>query len=186
MSLGLAFIALLAAVNAPRGRFVLMSERRSERVIIGGLGAALALGTVLFVAVVAEPLRDGFGVSIETARIGVGVVAALVGARDLVISLPSPEPALSGRRAALVPVAFPVLLSPALVFVAYGVALDHTVSAVVLMALPALATLPLVAIVEIGGDAGPGRRAMQGAARLTAAMLVMAGVGIAMGGVLDI
>lgn len=186
MSIVLAFVALVAAVNAPRGRFVLGQESPGERVTVGGLGAILAFGGVALTAVAAEPLRDAFGISIETARIGAGVVAALVGARDLVAGLPDPEPSLPGRRAALVPVAFPVLLNPALIFLAFSTALDHTSWAAVLLALPALATLPLAAIVEIGGAARATRRAMVGAARLTAALLVLAGIAVAVDGVFDI
>ncbi len=188
MTLGLAFIALLAAVNAPRVRLVLMQERQSERVIVGGLGAAAALAGVVVASAAAEPLRDAFGVSVETTRIGVGLVAVLVGARDLVTALPRPDPALPGRRAALVPVAFPLLLNPAVVFLAFGASLDHAVSTAVLVAIPALVTLPLLTIVEVDEDpgVGTGQRALAGAARLTAALLVLAGVAIAVDGVLDI
>lgn len=180
----LALVAFVAAVNAPRARFALDQPARTERVIIAGTGAVAALAGVVLAAVIAEPLVDGFGVSVESARIGVGVVVSLAGARDLVVAMPSPEPALRGRGAALVPIAFPVLLNPALVFLAFAVSLDHEVAVATLLAMPALALLPLLAIAGMEDRAR--QRTLRGLARLVAGLLVIAGTAIAVEGVLDI
>ena len=184
MTVLLALVGLIAAVNAPRVRGVLDQDLRSERVAVAGLGAAVALLGVALAALVADAMLDPFDLSIETARIGVGVVVLLVGARDLVATLPEARPALVGRRAALVPVAFPLLVNPALIFLAWGAALDHAATTSVLLAIPALAPVPLLAIVSIGSPTR--RRALAGAARLTAALLVLVGVALAADGVFDI
>ncbi len=188
MTLALAFVALMAAVNAPRARFALAQESPTERVVVAGVGATVALAGAGVAAAGAEVLRDAFGMSVETARIGVGVVVVLVGARDLAAGLPSPDPALPGRGAGLVPVAFPLLLNPAVLFSVFAVSLDHSVSTAVILVLPALAMLPLLAIVRFGEGAGDGvrNRVLAGSARVMAAVLVVAGVAMTVDGILDI
>ena len=60
-------------------------------------------------------------------RIAAGIVAALAGAVDLFRRPPAPEPALAGWRAALVPVAVPLVARPALLVLALGAGADSGV-----------------------------------------------------------
>ena len=76
-------------------------------------------------AAVGGPLLDALDVSEPSFRVAAGIVAALAGAVDLFRRPPSPEPALAGWRAALVPVAIPVVARPALLVLALGAGADQ-------------------------------------------------------------
>ena len=73
------------------------------------------------------PLLDALDVSEPSFRIAAGIVAGLAGAADLFRRPPPPEPALAGRRAALVPVAIPLVARPALLVLALGAGADQGV-----------------------------------------------------------
>jgi small neutral amino acid transporter SnatA (MarC family) len=100
----------VAAVNPCRVGLAL-PERRA----VVALGALLALGTAAAVAAVGGAFLDVLDISPESFRLAAAVVLALEGARALVLPRPGAEPELSGLGAALVPVAFPLLLTPGVV-----------------------------------------------------------------------
>ena len=132
-----------------------------------------------------DPLLDALDVSEPSFRIAAGIVAALAGAVDLFRRPPAPEPALPGWRAALVPVAIPVVARPALLVLALGRGRrpgrprerrrdgDRRRAAD-----------------RAGGRGGPTEgprgRALRWAGRLLAAALVACGVVLAIDGVLDV
>jgi small neutral amino acid transporter SnatA (MarC family) len=111
-------------------------------------------------------------------------VAALAGVADLFRRPPAPEPALAGRREALVPVAVPLVARPALVVMALGAGADSGV----LVSVGAMALgVALLAGLAVGWPTeGPGRRALRWAGRLLAAALVACGVVLAVDGLLAV
>ena len=80
------------------------------------------------VAAAGDPLLDALDVSEPSFRLAAGVVAAVAGIADLFRRPPSPEPALPGRRAALIPVAIPAVARPALLVMAIGAGADRSAS----------------------------------------------------------
>ena len=68
--------------------------------------------------VLSEVILEWLNVSGSSSRIAAGAAVLLVGIRDLFMQPPSPEPALKGWRAGIVPMAFPVILTPALAILA--------------------------------------------------------------------
>jgi hypothetical protein len=108
-------------------------------------------------------------------------VAALVGAVDLFRRPPAPEPALDGSRAALVPVAFPVVARPALLVVALSAGADQGIP--VTVAAMAAGVAVLTALVARWPAAG---RGMRWAARLVAAALIAGGALLALDGLLAV
>ena len=129
-------------------------------------------------------LLDALDVSAPAFRIAAGIVAGLAGAADLVRRPPSPEPALAGRRAALVPVAIPVVARPALLVLALGAGTDHGL----LVSVGAMATGVALATGLAAGcpTEGAGGRVLRWAGRLLAAGLVASGVLLAVDGILDV
>ena len=109
MSLTLLVIAAVAVVNAPRVRTALP---RVETVLVAGVGAALTWVVLVPLAALADAVIDGAAVASSTLRMATGLVLVLQGGLAFVTGAPRAEPSLPGRRAALVPVAFPVLLTP--------------------------------------------------------------------------
>jgi hypothetical protein len=109
-------------------------------------------------------------------------VAALAGAIDLFRRPPPPEPALPGRRAALIPVALPAVARPALLVLALGAGADQglLVSAGAMAAGVALLT-GLVAWWP--PDRG---RVLRWAGRLLAIGLVAGGVALTLDGITDV
>ncbi len=180
MTLTLFVLAAVCAVNAPRCRSV--APRPGWP--IGGLGAAIAFVVLVPLSVFADPLLDAVGISAATARLATGLLLLATGLLNFGWPRPEPRPALPGRRAALVPVAFPTLLTPGLALLAVVASADRGApTSLVVMAL-ALGTLPALLAL---GPAGPTRaRVFDGLARLLSGLLVLAGFGLLMDGVFDI
>jgi len=123
-------------------------------------------------------------VSNPSFRIAAGVVAVLAGASDFLRRPPSADPSLPGRRAALVPVALPVVARPALLVIAIGAGADETVALTAAAMAFGVGTLALLAA-RCPTD-GPGGRALRWGVRLLAAVLVAAGTALGVDGVYDV
>ncbi len=121
MSLGLIVLGFIGAVNPARVRLGLSAAARLEIVALGSL---IVLGTAAGIAAGAGWLLDELDVSSETFRLAAGLVLAVEGSWILVRPRPYPEPVLPNRLAALVPVAFPLLLTPGLVVLCLAAGAD--------------------------------------------------------------
>jgi small neutral amino acid transporter SnatA (MarC family) len=178
--------ALVAALNPFRAALGVPRRDRAGRpsaAAIAALGGAAGAGGTLAVALAGDRLLDLLDVSDPAARIAAGAVAAIVGGADLVRRPPSPEPALAGWRAALVPVAVPLVLRPALVLAGVSAHADRGIGVVVAALAVAVTALSAAATAPTAGASG---RAMRWGARLTAAVLVATSVLLVVDGVLDV
>jgi multiple antibiotic resistance protein len=179
-------IALVVALNPARAAFGIPRAGRPRRTIvavavIGGLIGGLA---VLAAAIAGGPLLDALDVSDPSFRLAAGVVAVLIGIADLFRRPPAPEPALPGWRAALVPVAIPVVARPGLLVLALGAGADGYAG--LAAAAMAIGIALLAAIVAWSRTVGAGGRVLRWASRLLGAALVACGVVLAVDGVLDV
>ena len=143
----------------------------------GGLAVCAA-------AAAGAPLLEALDVSEPSFRIAAGIVAVLAGVTDVFRRPPPPEPALAGWRAALIPVAIPIVARPALLVLALGAGADRDV--LVSAGAMAIGTALLVGLVAGWPVEGPRGRALRWAGRLLAAALVACGVLLAIDGVLDV
>ena len=164
---------LLLTLNPARAAFGLPREARRKTAALGGAIGALA---VVVAAAVGAALLDALDVSDPSFALAAGLVALVTGAADLIRRPPRPEPALPGERAALEPVAFPLVARPALLVIALG--------ADVLVAAGAMAVG--VATLTAVAAASPGSRALRWASRVLAAGLLACGVLLALDGLLDV
>ncbi len=117
MSLTLIALAALCAANPFRLEAcapVSADTRRLSTVV----ATAFTLIAVGLFALLSDPLLEVLNVSGSSSRIAAGVAVVVVGIRDLFLQPPPPEPALAGWRAGIVPMAFPSLLTPALLILA--------------------------------------------------------------------
>lgn len=175
--------ALLLALNPARAAFGIPRAGRSSREVtwLAVLGGAIGTLAVCIATAVGDVLLSALDVSAPSARTAAGIVAVLAGAADLFSRPPRPEPALAGRRAALVPVAIPIVARPALLVMA--IASGEVLLAVVATAIGvALMTGPAAR----GSTEGAGGRALRWAGRLLAAGLVACGVLLAIDGILAV
>jgi small neutral amino acid transporter SnatA (MarC family) len=177
---------LVLALNPARAAFGVPRIRRSPRAVagvavLGGLIGGLA---VCAAAIAGGPLLEALDVSEPSFRVAAGIVAGLAGAADLFRRPPRPEPALGGWRAALIPVAIPMVARPAMLVLALGAGADRGV----LVSAGAMAIgIALLTGLAAGWPAeGPGGRVLGWAGRLAAAALVACGVILAVDGVLDV
>ena len=186
-ALGLALGGRAAARAQPGpGRVRDPARGRSPREVAGlaAVGGALGGLAVCAAAALGDPLLDALDVSEPAFRLAAGIVAVLAGAADLLRRPPAPEPALAGRRAALVPVAIPVVARPALLVMALGAGADHGVA--VSAGAMALGVALLTALAAGCPTDGPGGRALRWAGRVMGAGLVAAGVLLGVDGIFDV
>jgi small neutral amino acid transporter SnatA (MarC family) len=181
VSLALLALAAVAIVNAPRVRSALPPKGAGGVAALGAVATLLALSPL---AAFAHPLAGWLGLTAPTARMAVGAVLAVSGVATLVVAPPAPEPGWPGRRAALVPVAFPVLLTPGLGLLAVTGSLDRGAAVVLVVVAGALATVPLVGAVLPATDLG--RRLASALGRLLSAATVVSGLALVANGVFDI
>jgi small neutral amino acid transporter SnatA (MarC family) len=170
--------AFVAAVNPCRLRLVL-----PERSAVVALGCATALGAVAVIAAVGGALLDALDISPESFRLGAALVLFLEGARALVFVRPAPEPELAGLKAAVVPVAFPLLLTPGVVALAVAAGGDdvelHAVAALVL-------ACGLVVAATLLPRVERARPLLVAGGRLLAALEIAAGVALAVSAIRDV
>jgi small neutral amino acid transporter SnatA (MarC family) len=179
-------LALVLALNPARAAFGVPRSGRSPRevawlCVVGGAIGGLA---VCVLAVLGDPVLDLLDVSAPAFRTAAGVIALLAGGFDLFRRPPSPEPALPGRRAALVPVAVPLVARPTLLVMALGAGADQGV----LVAVGAMA-IGVAALTALGARAtvdGPQGRVLRWVVRLAAAGLVACGVLLTIDGILSV
>ena len=177
--------ALLLALNPARAVFAIPRAGRSQRdvVALATLGGAIGAVAACAAAIAADPLLDAVDVSSPSFRIAAGAVAAIAGIADLFRRPPSPEPALAGRLAALIPVAIVAVARPALLMLALGAGSDHGV--IVTAGAMAAGVVLLVGLVA-APTRGPEGRALRWAGRLLAAGLIAAGVALGVDGTFDV
>jgi small neutral amino acid transporter SnatA (MarC family) len=176
-------VALVAVANSGRVALGVPRRDRSPRDIaaVAAIGGAAGGLLVYLVSLASGPLLDAFDVSAPAFRIAAGAVGAIAGAVALVRPAPSPEPALSGRGAALVPVAVPLVAGPALVVLALSAHADRGAGVVALALAIAVGLLAIVAT-RVGVD-GVSGRTLRWATRATAAAAVVAAVLLVIDGI---
>ena len=177
---------LLLALNPPRAVFGIPRAEltRATIVRIAALGGAVGALAVCLAALLGDPLLDALDVSEPSFRLAVGLIAVVVGAADIFRRPPSPEPALPDWRAALVPVAFPLVARPTLLVLALGAGADR--SALLALAAMAIGVAALTALAAWYPPDGPRARALRWTGRALSAALVACGAVLAIDGLLDV
>ncbi len=179
-------VVLVAALNPARAAFGIPRAARSPGTVAGVAAAGGLIGGLAVCAAAAAggPLLEALDVSEPSFRIAAGVVAVVGGVADLFRRPPPPEPALPGWRAALVPVAIPLVARPILLVLATGAGADRGV--LLAAAAIAIGTALLTGLAAWWDSEGPGGRILRWASSLLAAVLVAGGVVLAVEGVLDV
>jgi small neutral amino acid transporter SnatA (MarC family) len=180
------FVILVVALNPLRAALGVPRSGRTKADVaaITGLGGVGGAVVVVFVALASGWLLDAVDVSDSSLRIAAGVVGVLGAAVDLFRPAPEPEPALPGRRAAIVPVAVPLVIRPALLVLAMSAVADH--AAWVLVASLAVAVGALLAVAALTSADGVVGRVLRWASRLAAIVLAAASVVLVVNGILDV
>lgn len=177
---------LLLALNPPRAVFGIPRAGLPAGMIlrIAGIGGALGALAVCLAALLGDPLLDALDVSEPSFRLAVGLIAVVVGVADIFRRPPSPAPALPGWRAALVPVAFPLVARPTLLVLALGAGADR--SALVALAAMATGVAALAALTAWYPPDGPRARTLRWTARALSVALAACGAVLAIDGLLDV
>lgn len=180
MSFGLIMLGFIGAVNPARVRLGLPAAVRLDIVLLGSI---VALGAAAGIAAASGWLLDLLEVSPETFRLAAGLVLAVEGSWTLVRPRPGPEPVLPNRLAALVPVAFPLLLTPGLVALSLAAGADNGVGQTTAALACGLVLLVPARLIE----SGTGDQALLAAgARLLAALEIVAAAGLALEGLRNV
>jgi small neutral amino acid transporter SnatA (MarC family) len=179
-------LVLVLALNPVRAAFGVPRGGRSPRdaTELAALGGAIGGLAVCAAAALGGPLLDALDVSEPSFRLAAAILAVLAGAIDLFRRPPGPEPALPGWRAALVPVALPLVARPVLVVLALSAGADQGVAVCVGAMVVGVALL--TGLVATGPAEGTRSRVLRWAARLLGAGLVACGVILAIDAVLAV
>ena len=178
MSFAFLLFALVSSVNPSRVCLALPANRAAVV-----LGALLTLGSAAAVAAVGAGLLDALDITPETFRLAAAVVLALEGARAFVLARPAAEPELGGLGAALVPVAFPLLLTPGVVALALAAGGDEMVAEAVEALAIALALVVLATWIPRRGRTDD---LLAAGARLLGAAEIVAGIALAVDSLHDV
>jgi small neutral amino acid transporter SnatA (MarC family) len=184
MELPVLLLAMLAAVNPPRVRSALPDD---DRAMIAWLASLVSGAVLVAIAALAGPFTAWLDLMASTVRMAAGATLVIQGIVTFVSAPPRPEPRLPGRLAAVVPVAFPVTLTPGLALLTLSGALDRSAPTAV-----ALAAVGLCIAAASGGvHLGPSpestrRRTLAGVARLLAVLMVFCGMALLADGIFDL
>ena len=145
-------------------------------IVAGGVIALLLLGGS---AAFADSILDGLGVEPETFRVGAGVVMMMSGALAVWNGGAAHRGPWEGDRAALFPLALPVIATPAAVAAAISYGADRGQAEV----LAAIVPVVLVCAGILAMRAGRFEAAADGVARITGGLLVIVAAGLIVSGV---
>ncbi len=115
------------------------------------VAALLSLAAAGLLAVLSEPILEALNVSGSSSRIAAGAAVLVVGTRDLFIQPPAPKPALDGWRAGISPMAFPVILTPALAILAISAGSERGAGTAVGLIGAAILVVAVIAVSNIRG-----------------------------------
>jgi small neutral amino acid transporter SnatA (MarC family) len=170
-------LVLLLAVNPARAALLASRERTLPRQ--PALAAALtAFALLAAVALAASPALDALAITPETFRVAAGSVIAVTG---LAFAAYPGRPRETGARwqDGLFPLGWPVLANPAAVLAAASFAADAGELRAIAAIVPALAAAVVLAV----STRARWRPVLDGAARLSGALLTVAGVALVIKGV---
>lgn len=177
---------LVLALNPARGALGVPREgrRREEVIRLAAVGGAIGGAVVAVVGLLGWWFVDVIDVSDSSLRIAAGAVAVLGGIADLFRPSPSPDPSLPGTRAALVPVALPLVIRPALLVLAVSATADHGWWLTVVGVLAAVGIF--VGATPVAAPDGVPGRVGRWVARVAGVLVAAGGVLLIVNGVLDI
>jgi small neutral amino acid transporter SnatA (MarC family) len=179
-------IALIAAMNPLRVAVGVprAARPRPEILTIAALGALVGGALAFTAAAAAQPLLDAIDVSAPAFRIAAAAVGGVAAIAAFARRPPPPDPALPGRRAALVPIAVPLVASPGLLLLSVSAYADRG-AAFVAGALVVAGALAVAATVLLPAR-GPERRLAVWAMRLVAAVALATSVLLIIDGIFDV
>jgi small neutral amino acid transporter SnatA (MarC family) len=166
-------LAGLGALNPLRAAAASPDTDRARAVAVALAATTLAIGLAAWVS---GPLLEAVHVTGPSARIAAGVALVAVSLRDLLGPAPAPEPALAGAGAGLIPLAFPVLFTPAVALLALAGGADRGVVTAVAALLPGLALAGAAALRPPRRGVGVGLRVIAGYAVGAGALVTLDGV----------
>jgi small neutral amino acid transporter SnatA (MarC family) len=181
MSPLLILLAYVAAVNPARIRQALPETDGRGRIQPLLLGALIVVALTAGLVAAATSILDALDITDETWRIGSGIVVGLVGIVTVVLPSAGDEPVLDGWAASIVPVAFPLLITPQLVALA-----------VVFGATESFGLAFVMAVVAIGAGVATGLMRVahpslwRATSRLLGALLVIVAIALVVEGIRDV
>jgi small neutral amino acid transporter SnatA (MarC family) len=178
MSFGFLLLAFVAAANPCRASLVLPPQPPALAV-----GALVALGTCAALAASGGVVLDALDVSPESFRLATALVLGLEGVRALLLPRPPTEPELPGLGAALVPIAFPLLLQPGVVMLALAAGADDVAGRAVGALAAAFGMVVLTGAVRVEERGGA---LLAAGGRLIGALELAVGVALAVDAVRDV
>ncbi|MFW2332686.1 hypothetical protein [Ilumatobacter sp.] len=167
-----------AALSMPRAG---TARHRTTLAALGGVSGSAAL---LLVAAGSDWIIDAFGTSEPAVRLAAGGVCVLSAGIDVARRPVVAEPALTGLRAAIIPVAVPLFVRPAMLIAGFSVVADRgmpTYAAALAISVVALAALGAA---SIGDD--PARPVLVWAGRVLSFVAVAGGALLIADAVFDI
>jgi small neutral amino acid transporter SnatA (MarC family) len=181
MSPLLILLAYVAAVNPARIRSALPETDGRGRVRPLLIGALIVVALTAVFVVAATSILDALDITDETWRIGSGIVVGLVGIVTVVFPSAGDEPVLGGWAASLVPVAFPLLITPQLVALAVVFGATESFGLAFVMAVVAIAAAVVAGLMRVAHAS-----LWRATSRLLGALLVIVAIALVVEGIRDV
>lgn len=181
------WVAVVAlALNPFRNGVAVPRAERShgERTRLALVGALIGAVPVLVAGALSGAVLDLAGVSASSLRIAIGGVALLGAASDVLRPRVDPEPGLPGWKAALVPVAVPLVARPPLVLIALSAVADQHLGVVV--GGLAIGIAAFVGVARFAKPSGVTGRSLRWLGRADAMVLALLAVFLIADGVLGV
>ena len=181
MSFALLFLGFVAVTNGAR---VATGLQRPDGAGVGKAaivtGAMLVFICCVIIAALADPILDGLNVSHETFALAGAAVVAVMGLRVVVFPEFRELPAFGEIRAALIPIAIPLLFTPELAMLTVTTAIGETLAAL------ALSLVLVLVAARVARRVQRSRIVFSIGARLLGGAAVFVGVAIALDAIYDV
>jgi small neutral amino acid transporter SnatA (MarC family) len=183
-ALGL-ILVFVAVVNPFRAVTSVASPLWRTARAVAVVAAAVAAVVAVVLAAVHDEVLDVLDVTAPTFRLGAGLVIAVTGLRSLLLApRPWEDGVADGKLAVLVPIAFPILVTPELAVSAVSFAADEGTGVAVLGALVALALFAALGSWRAATETP--RAWLTGLGRLAGGGAVVIGISRIVSGIFDV
>ncbi len=179
-------IVVIGTLNPVRAAFGIPGHDRRARLEAAAMGGAAGIAVLVGIGATSGWLLDALDVSRPAMRLAAASLCVLTAGVDLATRPPRPASEMPGRTAAMVSVAVPLVIRPALVFAGLSVVADHSIGLYAVALIVAVTSLAVLTVAIDPGNEAVAAPMTVWASRLCSAAAFVASVILIAHAVFDI